>query len=324
MIYPIFTSRWSVGLTFVTWSYHWLMNHEDFWNARDGLCRLVNNPNTGINAHGFNKNHRAGYEKWCEFLQDTTNRRENCSLYGGPLRFDDVSTTNKDYAKCMTLASSDHPLILFVESAQDPWYFLIKRDIDPGSDNSVSTTAFQSHADQLTCNWIDQYFSDAARKFGDSLWDRRELIALNFDYLKVDRSYLDCLDRSISHLYIDSRDLWYNGERCMEKIFDYVDRSISVTRLRHWRDVYRTWQKTQIQISQFNWYLETIVDCIINNWDFDMRFLKLNLLQEAVIQGYLIRQHDINIRGHGLKKFPKNTRLLYKLLIPNVHQSSSR
>ena len=320
MIYPIFSSRYSVGLTFLSWSYHWLMAHDRVWHAQIGFHNLVNNPNTGVNAHRFNKNYCAGYQSWQDFLGDESNTRAECSLYGGPLPGTDIHAINEDYARCMTLSSRDHPLILCAESEQEPWYFLLNRDLLANTNQDIEGGDLVRHQNQIQQRWINDYFSDAAAKFDNTIWARRELLALNFEHLKMDRSWIDYLDRTFDHLWIDTRDLWYHGECCMEKIFRYLGQQISVSRLSHWRKIYRSWQKKQLQLCQFNWYLDNIVDSILHNYDFDMRFLNLTLLQESVIQGYLIKYHDINLNCYGLEKFPDNTKSLHALLIPNVHR----
>lgn len=320
MIYPIFSSRWSVGVTFLIWSYHWLIGHDYVWNEQIGYHKLVNNPNTGVNAHRFKKNFCAGYQSWQDFLGNRSNARAGCSLYGAPQKGTDVHAINEDYARCMTLSDRNHPLILCVESDQDPWYFLQNRDLLPTSDQDISDIDLTKHQNQIQQQWINDYFGDSAAKFENTVWAFRELLALNFEYLKIDRSYIGYLDMTLDHLWIDSRDLWYNAESSIEKIFCYLDQAITVSRLPHWREVYRDWQKKQIQLCQFNWYLDHILDSILNNFDFDISFLNLNLLQESVIQGCLIKYHDVNLNCHGLQKFPTNTKTLHKLLISNVHQ----
>ena len=319
--YPIFTSRYSIGLTFLSWSYHWLMGHEYFWNAKLGFCKMPNNPNTKINAHLFNKNYCGGFQEWSDFLSDPTNNVENCSMYGGALRAGDVIEINQDYASCLKLASRTNPLIFFAESPSELWYFLHKRHIDPDNQNNqnLSEDKINAFQESILTNFLKTYFDDSASKIDKNIWDLRELIALNFNYFKTDISHLKEVDRTVNHLYVDSKELWYNGEDCLRRIFKYLDKSIVEERLPHWRNVYREWQSIQIKILQFDWYLPTIVDSIVNNYDFDLDFLNLTLIQEGVIQGHLIKNHNLNLKCYGLEKFPSNTRDLHLLLEENIH-----
>lgn len=314
--YPVFSSRHSIGLTFLSWSYHWLLGHSHSWNSKLGLCEMPTNPNTGINAHLFKRNVFSGYQAWLNFLSDNKNNVENCSLYGsGPGGHSRES--NQEYAACLKLASLTNPIIFFVESPDEPWYFLHKRHIEPNQRLSGIEVDMFQHS--MLNEFLKTYFNDSIDKFDKNIWDIRELIALNFEYLKVDRTYLNEIDRSINHLYVDSRDLWYNGESCLHRIFEYLGKTIVPERLEHWRNVYREWQSTQINILQFNWYLPTVVESIVNGYDFDLDFLNLTLIQEGVIQGQLIKDYNLNLKCYKLEKFPSNTKDLHLLLEKNTH-----
>jgi hypothetical protein len=317
--YPVFTSRHSIGLTFLSWSYHWLSDHTHHWHWKLGTCSLPKNPNTGINAHFFKKNYCSGYQDWHKFITDTKNNVDICSMYGGPIAGDNVDNVNKDYAQCLKFASDHVPLIFCVESARDQWYFLQKRGIDPTADVELLTDQIKVFQDHTVNNFIKNYFDDSMQQVGKDVWDLREVMALNFEYLKQDSTYLEHIDRSINHLYVDSKDLWYNGEECLRRIFAYINRPVSEERMPHWRNVYYQWQSAQLKILRFNWYFSDIVDSIVNNYNFDLDFLNLDLLQESVIQGQLIKKHNLNLKCHGLKKFPSNTTDLYLLLEENFH-----
>lgn len=323
MTYPVFTSYHSVGLTFLSWSYHWLAGHDQHWNSMLGFCKVPNNPNTGINAHHFLKNYRAGYANWRDFILDDKNNVENNSMYGGPaVQFGNKLTAiNLDYANCLKFASQHQPVIFCRESLQDPWYFLSNRATNPVNlVGSLTSEDIELYQRIKLDNFLKFYYADDLTKFDKNIWDLRELIALNYDYFKVNHSYIDYIDRSLNCLYIDSKDLWYNGEECLNRIFKYLDKKISMDRLDQWKIAYREWQAVQLKILQFNWYFSTIIDSIINNYNFDLEFLNLTLLQESVIQGCLIKEHNLNLKCFGLVKFPNNTKDLHQLLEENIHK----
>lgn len=323
MSYPIFTSRYSIGLTFVSWSYHWLCGHDHTWNNKRGLVAVPANPNTGINAHNFDRNHCAGYQEWVDFLSDTKNNVENCSMYGGANQvLTSQHDTDVDYADCLTYAACRNPLIFFVENPNEPWYFLCKRLFEPehsGNYQYADMQIVKAYQDSNLKDFVNTYFLKDLYNFDRNIWDLREMIALNFTHLKVPNSYLNHVDRTIDHLYVDSNDLWYNGEQCLRRIFQYLGKNIENERLIHWRNIYREWQNVQLQILQFNWYLPVIVDSIIHNYNFNLSFLKLTLLQEAVIQGCLIQNHNLNLKCYGLKSFPNNTKDLHSILEESIH-----
>lgn len=319
--YPVFSSRHSIGLTFLSWSYHWLSGHDYYWNTKLGFCKTPHNPNTVINAHFFNKNYCGGLQEWYNFLSNDQNNLENCSMYGGGPLTGNTLESNQEYASCLKFASKTNPLIFFVESPDEPWYFLYKRHIDPNktTGQNVSLDSLNLFQDSILTDFLKTYFNDSIDKIDKNTWDLREFIALNFNYFRADNTYLKEVDRTIDHLYVDSKELWYNGENCLRRIFKYLDKAMIDERLPQWREVYREWQSIQIKILQFNWYLPTIVDAIVNNYNFDLDFLNLTLIQEGVIQGHLIKNHNLNLKCYGLEKFPSNTRDLHLLLEENIH-----
>jgi len=323
MTYPVcFSSRYSVGVTFLMWSYHWLSGHDTFWHSKFGFCETPENPNTGINAHHFKKNIRSGIYEWQEFILNSNNKIENCSLYGAalPCTSNDLfESVDIEYAECRKFASQHVPLILCVEGDDNPWYFLHNRSIEPASTNRIAKISIDSHQNLKLDNFFENYFDDSMNNFSKNIWDLREFIALNFEHFKLSRSYLDKIDRSINYLHVNCNDLWYHGEDCVIQIFRYINKDILNSRLQHWKNVYHEWQKYQLKILQFGWYLPTIVDSIVNNYNFNLDFLNLNLLQEGVIQGHLIKNHKLNLKSFGLKKFPNNTKDLHVLLEESLH-----
>jgi hypothetical protein len=304
----------------VSWSYHWLLGHEQFWNSQLGWCQTPSQPLTGINAHLFKKNYCAGYQEWESFILNDNNNLLNCSMYGGGIRNGHGPASDQDYARCLQFASQHAPLILCVESANDPWYFLYNRTINLDTADRISQHELDVFQNSNLTDFLSKYFSDSVDQFDKNIWDLRELIALNFEHFRVNNDYINAVDRTIQHLWIDSKELWYHGEYCMDRICRYVNKTIVNERLQHWRMIYKQWQSIQLQILQFNWYLPVIVDSIIHNYNFDIDFLNLTLLQEAVIQGQLIKKHNLNLQCYGLEKFPSNTKNLHALLEENTHQ----
>jgi hypothetical protein len=231
-----------------------------------------------------------------------------------------LNDLNLEYAKSLKFASEHVPLIFCIESSDEPWYFLQKRYMTLGDGQQFFSNQeiVQFNNDELDV-FLKTYFENSLQKVKSDVWDLRELIALNFNYFEVDHTYLDVIDRSIEHLIIPSKDILYNGEECLVRIFNYLGQKIIANQLPIWRSAYLQWQSVQLKILKFNWYLPIVVDSIIHNYNFDLSFLNLTLLQEAVIQGHLIKNHHLNLRCHGLKQFPKNTKDLHSLLEERTH-----
>jgi hypothetical protein len=212
-------------------------------------------------------------------------------------------------------------VVLLVESTQDPWYFLKIRHVEPTGGNQLLTTQEHNFYQwQHLNNILEVYFKNNLDLIDKNIWDIRELLALNFKY--IDRhtsSYLDLLDLSKPHVYIDVKELWFDGESCMQRVMSQLDQSVQQDRLPQWRVAYKDWQQSQFDIIKFGWYLPHIVKSIVKGHNFDLSHVRMDLICEAVIQGMLIHDHNLNLKCYGLEKFPSNTLDLHQLLEQNTH-----
>ena len=102
---------------------------------------------------------------------------------------------------------------------------------------------------------------------------------------------------------------------------DFCELPIDQARLDSWLVVYREWQQLQLNILEFTFNYQHIVDAIVNNWYYKLD--NLTFEQEIVIQHCLIYQHGLNLQTWQLEKFPDNTQQLHRLLEPNTHKIES-
>jgi hypothetical protein len=318
-----FASRHSVGATFLNWSYHWLAGHREHWKNKKGWVNVPDNPNTGINAHHFAKNYHAGHAECQLHLEQyqALGHSQPVSFYAGGAVTGTRDEVDADFARAFNTISTQIPTVLLVESAEDPWYFLKQRALNPADQNQISSQDQTDYQQQLLNNIINTYFSSDFATMDKNIWDIRELLALNFEHINpVDNSnYRALLDLSNAHVYVDSRELWLDGESCVVRVMSSLGQAIQQDRLPQWRLAYQEWQTSQLDIIKFGWYLPHIVDSIVKGNSFDFSHLKINLLCESVIQGMLIKNHNLNLRCYGLEKFPANTRDLHHLLEQNTH-----
>lgn len=318
-----FASRYSVGGTFMNWSYHWLAGHDKHWNHRIGMTAVPDNPNTGVNAHLFAKNYHGGNDLWHQHLAKyrALDQTQTVTFYGGTLKVDDNEKQDVDFASAFNTMSVQIPVVLLVESTQDPWYFLKIRRQDPVSSNqSLTPQEHTSYQQQCLNNIINTYFKDSANVMDKHIWDTRELLALNYKYIEQrTSSYRSLLDLSNPHVYVDVRELWSDGESCMQRVMLQLGQSVQQDRLPQWRVAYKEWQSSQFDIIKFSWYLPHIIESIVKGYNFDLSHVRMDLLCEAVIQGILIHDHNLNLKCYGLEKFPSNTLELHQLLEKNTH-----
>jgi hypothetical protein len=306
-----FASRHSVGATFLNWSYHWLAGHDKNWNHHKGMTVIPNNPNTGVNAHLFAKNYHSGNDLWHQHLAEyrALDHAQTVTFYGG-------AQEDVDFASAFNTISSKIPVVLLVESTQDPWYFLKTRV----NTQLLTPQEHESYQQQHLNNIIEIYFKDSFDAMDKNIWDIRELLALNFKHIiQHTSSYRDLLDLSNPHVYVDAKELWFDGESCVQRVMSQLGQSVQQDRLPQWRVAYKDWQQSQFDIINFGWYLPHIIESIVNGYNFDLSHVRTDLICEAVIQGTLIHDHDLNLKCYGLEKFPSNTLDLHQLLEKNTH-----
>ena len=318
-----FASRYSVGATFLNWSYHWLAGHDKHWNRRTGMTMVPDNPNTGVNAHLFAKNYHGGHDLWHQHLAEyrALDQTQTVTFYGGALEINDNAEMDVDFAAAFNSISSQIPVVLLVESNEDPWYFLKARSQDPvGSNQSITPQEQESYQQHRLNNIINIYFKDSFDLMDKNIWDIRELLALNFKHIAPrSSSYRSLLDLSKPHVYIDVKELWFDGEACMQRVMLQLGQPIQQDRLPQWQVAYRDWQASQFDIIKFGWYLPHIIESIVKGHNFDLSPIRMDLFCEAVIQGILIQDHNLNLNCYGLEKFPGNTLELHQLLKKNTH-----
>ena len=328
------TSTESVGCTFLDWSIHFLSGQTDFFNIQTGWQQLSKNPLKKINAHGHQKNTVSGPTQTEIAISKLQNHSGLSSFYliAPPV---DIITSELDinpetmtqeqqqsiqdhyktsYNQSLVKSSKLEAKIIFV--SLDKNLFAYANAIRTLERIPFKNCSANSELD--ITNAIDQLcYRDSSKIWKDlnlnNIWDLRERMALRknlFEYnpMKVELDF--------DHFWVDSQNLWYNGERQIPKILSWLELPLNQTRYEEWKPIYRKWQEIQIDALQFQYDHKHIVDCIINNWSYA---IDLTFEQEAFVQHCLIYQHNLNLKTWQLEKFPNNTHELHKLLETNIH-----
>lgn len=328
------TCAQSVGCTFLDWSIHFLAGQTEFYNITKGWIPLSIDPITKINAHGHQKNYKSGFVETQQMIHQLSKQTGLVSFYPGQLSFDNAAAAlgismdnltvsnqqkiaqyrEQDYNQLLNFANNQQAKIVFVSLNDDlPMYLVNVRTLErmpfenrmaesvADIQQSVDTVFFKDSTD----TWTDQHLTN--------IWDVRERRALNTR--PFDRPS-PMVNFSFPHYWLDSQNLWYNGLEEIVKIMSWLDLEIDQSRFNKWTTVYRKWQKVQIAALQFQYNYKHIVDCIVNNWSYE---INLTFEQEVIIQHLLIYQHNLNLKTWQLGKFPNNTKDLHQLLEPNIH-----
>jgi hypothetical protein len=323
-----------VGCTFLDWSIHFLSGQTNFFNIQTGWQQLSKNPLKKINAHGHQKNTVSGPTQTEIAISKLQNHSGLSSFYLITPTIDIIATeldidpntitqeqqqsiqdySRTSYNQSLVKSSKLGAKIIFV--SLDKNLFAYANAVRTLEKMPFENCSANSEAD--ITNAIDQlYFRDSAKIWKDldlnNIWDLRERMALRknlFEYnpMKVELDF--------DHCWVDSQNLWYNGEREIPKILAWLELPLNQNRYEEWKPIYRKWQEIQVDALQFQYDHKHIVDCIINNWSYT---INLTFEQEAFVQHCLIYQHNLNLKTWQLEKFPNNTQELHKLLETNIH-----
>jgi len=338
------TSYNSVGCTFIDWSVYFLSGQLQHYNVKSAQWLPVSqNPLTALNAHGHRKNHPSGCVATQQFIEQLAQLRADTlhSIYPVPLLigaaaeylelpvdtigdaavFDRVRQfTKADYSKMLELCEQQQIKTVYV--ASDPntvLYFNQKRVIPPLlMEHKTAANSKQQSEEEFQQVFFNQSLSEWQKQGLDNRWDVRERMAL--DLRPFDRGLIDFVPGGASqHLWINSIDLWTRTHSSIEKIMNYLELPVDNARLEQWLPICHRWQKIQLDILEFCFNQQHIVDAIVNNWHYE---IDLTFEQEVIVQHCLIYQHGLNLKTWQLEQFPRNTRDLHRLLEPNTHTVS--
>lgn len=335
------TSLYSLGCTFVDWSIHFLSGQSSFYRADlDQYLDLSQDPVTAINAHGHRKNHPTGSEKLMQMLDkfDSVNEPGIFSVYpflipedeaaeflGIPLdqlykKHHQNSVLNyvlEDFNKFFKICNDTSTKLIYVSTDKRT---VLHHQMVRCLDRMIWSRRKPTSADEVRNEIQQMFFSDSIEKWNqldlNDVWDQRERIALDTRPLH-NRHKDDSFDFHYPHLWINSQELWLDPAGTIKKILKYLEIEIDESRLRTWIPISQKWQQLHVDSLKFCYVQPHIVDAIVNDWDYE---IDLTFEQEAIIQHFLIYQHNLNLKTWQLVKFPNNTRELHKLLEPNMHQ----
>lgn len=337
-VYCIASPR-SVGCTFFDWTIHFLSGQDKFYRIEDReWIPLAANPLQEINAHGHSKNHPAGFRNTQEFIKQALTKPKDqlYSIYPIPMHVFDAAInlqissdqigspdnwalinqySKNDFDQLFEFCNQQNVKFIYVGDHPDiQLYYLATRNISP----LMTTGKLATTINDANAEFQQVFFNNSIKKWNQleltDIWDQRERQALDTrPFHQTDTKFSGFL---YPHLWINCQDLWYNGEQAALKMLQYLELDLDSNKLAAWRPIYAEWQKKQLQLVEFNFNCQHIVDSIVHNWYYE---IDLTFEQEVVIQHCLIYQHNLNLKTWQLSKFPNNTQDLHKLLEPNIH-----
>jgi hypothetical protein len=319
----------AVGGTFLTWSLHYLSGHENYFSAKNkSHCDLPADPLTAINSHNFVPNQPNTVDEFNKIfdalISQPTDTFHTIYFHNFIHKTESVDADLErsinqlvDHAKKIIVLSNSKNSMLYHAA-----YKLRSGDTylwqEPGELVTDPDTIFN--------DFVEYFFKESLIKWNTlqltAPWDRREFIALNFNF-KKSLQIKPNINASIGCYNLDTMDLFNTFDSTVKNLFEYLDIPIAAHRWQGWVEVYNRWRQHHYNRLQFVWYFDTIIDSILRGEDFDLTRFQLDLVQEATIQNALIYNHNFNLKTWQLEKFT-NTQQLHNLLEPNFHELSKQ
>jgi hypothetical protein len=327
-----------LGFTFLSWSLHYLSGHNSSFSVdQNKFIDLPDNPLMGNNAHRFVKNNPHGFTQTIEFIDkvNTVDFTGFQTIYAILADIEQlfphlsvseitenintlISEQHADTAKLFDLCSASGPTIVAEIPKNNKTFQLNIRSLEKKVFENVPYADEESAIEHFNTLFFNESLEKYKALANFDIWDKREFLALNSRILT--NNYELKIDKSKQHFYIHVSDLWFNLDESIRDIFKYIDEQIDEQRYTSWLPIYKRWSMNMKRLDKFEWYIDHIVECIVNNWYFDLSALNLTLIQEAAIQHLLMYKHNLTIKNWQLVKFPNNTQDIHKLLERNFHE----
>lgn len=300
-----------VGGTFLTWTLYYLSGRTEYFSVRhQKIFNMPHNPLTSENAHGFFTNQPNNIDEFKKFLPMLIGKNECLYMHQVRTGTQEIIDELSNHTTKNIVISLCKDQVLYKRR-----YAARAEVLAWGSDQLLFTP------DEVCDDFLEHFFKESksiwTRENLNNIWDKREFIALNVDPFDFD-SILNYVDHQIPRYQLNPMDLWTNFDRTVKDLFDYMELTIDYSRYQPWLQIYNQWKTIHHDNIKFVWYFSTIIDCVLNNIDFDLKRFNLDLLQEAAIQHFLIYNHNLNFKTWQLTEFV-NTKQLHNLLEPNIH-----
>ena len=304
-----------VGGTFLTWTIYYLSGKTQYFSQTEqAFVELPSNPLTSKNAHKFGATHPNNIDDFNRYLPAAITNDE--CIYMHQFR------SNTKLAIDQLCTSTVKIVVVATPKTQALYHckYQHRSDVVP----AWTSPLMLNDPDEIYQDVISYFFADSKLAWENEnlndIWDKREFIALNFDFTSWD-DIISYIDPAIKYYRIDTMDLWTSFDSSVRDMFEYLDINIDESRYAQWTLVYNQWKTVHTDRVKFIWYFDIIVNAILDNTDIDLARFNLDICQEAAIQHELIYKHNLNLKTWQLDKF-LNTMQLHNLLEPNIHDLS--
>jgi hypothetical protein len=327
------TGTHNIGISFMDWSIHWLAGHDQVYHWQQGWQPITVNPLTRLNAHGHTRNHVSGIHNTRHVLDKLINVPADFHVIYpvGPAvdtmaqelgHTSSVLHDNQEWTRLIDLCDQEYAQVwrwcdymgcdcVFVATDHHNQVY------HAGTlDRAQHAVMFEETPVANTFLHMNEVFFNSTLSSATTVWDRRELLALNLQWT-ASRLGHEHLDFTLPHHWINCQEFWYHGQQVLSRLCKDLDITTDSSRWESWQQVYQKWQQINYQLLKFQYELDHIVDAVVNNWYYPLR--DLSFTQEVIILHQLMHKHQLNVKNWQLEHFPDNTQKLHQLLEPNHH-----
>jgi len=307
-IFGILTDPDSGG-TFLDWTVQFLAGKNTFYNGRSNKqcwVDLVVSPINGRNAHGhrpcqvgnpWSMNdtlinlHKIPTDQFHTiYFHSYIDKKNNFTIENNITA---IQSMIQQTEKLIVASSFDRPNLLF------------------------NSRKKRGTNEDVIDNLLENYLLEG-NQYKNTNWDLREFLALSFLHRAPAEMY-QILNRNTEFFRIDTLDLYCSFDNIIESMFCYLNLPIDSTRISSWTNIYNEWKQIHEKSVKWDLNFDKIVEAVVSGKDIELTYYDLDIMQEAAIMQELMTKYNLTIKGHGLEKFPKNTKELHLLLETNFH-----
>ena len=289
------------------------MGQEKFWKDGVGWVGLSSDPLRLKNAHGHDKNHPLTTNEWIKMIKNLTSCDTGflLSFYGG--RKDEhyenylSEQVGEKFLKNIDFALNAGVKVVYLHDSTSYPYF--KERVY--NDNNRLIQELKSW-----CVFWFPKIKNIEQKVS-YVGGLRDFISYNMNSLRGKRIHEQLeynLRKKDNLLFLDCKDLWYDGLDTMKKIFNFLQLSIKQDCVESWLSFHKKWVEKINDFEKFERLLPEIAECIVKGKNFNLEVFLPNIIKESLIMEEVLSKHGRRLKIKNLDIFPKDAIELHKFI----------
>jgi hypothetical protein len=307
-----FTSYGQLGCTFLNWSLHYLSGDTRTWYEEEkSWIRIIENPLTKNDSHGFKKNHPMTISDWKKLIDifSSYDRNNKFSFYG--ITLGTGKKWNMENFNEAISYSIDKKIKLIYLGTEYSTYNLVERSqFSVGWDQALRNKIYMKN--------IKEYFETVPNleSLTGTISKARDFLSLSMGNIKepLDQEIIKDHSSHENFLFVNCHELLTNEKECLKGLFNFLNLEIDSSRMDNWLEVHSKWKENLLPLLNFYRDLPTILSSIINGVSHPLEQYRLDIFTEAIIQYELMKKHNDRLLISQLDQFPDDTKKLTPFL----------